>query len=85
MGRALYALLNWQWHRAFQLNLLGLILLPWLLCYLQYQLLCWGFDWKDKITKHLPKQVLYGILAIVILYGMMRNIDVFSWMAPIDI
>ena len=83
MSRAIYALMHFHWQQAFFLNPLGLILFPFLLCYIQYQLICWGFDKQDQITKRIPKGLLYGIIIIAIVYGVMRNMSDFAWMAPI--
>ena len=82
MSRALYALLQCHWYQAFCFNPLGLILFPFLLSYVEYQLICWGFDKQDQITRKLPKYILYGLIVIVVLYGIMRNMDHFLWMAP---
>lgn len=83
MGRAVNALFNGQLYQAFQYNVLGLFLLPFILFYLQYQLLCWGFQWEDHITKHISKHITYFLIGVTLVFGVMRNLDTFSWLAPI--
>lgn len=85
LTRAIVSLLQFDFYQAFRYNSFGIILLPFLLVYVQYQLICWGFQWKDKLTPHIPKAVTYGLLILVLLYGVLRNLDLFSYLAPTNI
>lgn len=83
--RCLIAIVDLDFYQAFRYNMLGFILLPFLLIYGIYKLWIWWFDKTDNFTKRIPNIVWYIMIIVLIIYGIMRNINQFSWMSPIDI
>lgn len=70
MTRAIKSLITFDFYQAIRYNVL-IIILPLLI----YSLL---FDKKNKI----PNWIWYLLLIIVILYGILRNIEIFNFLAP---
>ena len=73
--RAIISLLKLDFYQAFRYNSLVIILLPFLLIYNIY---IWIFNGKKK----LPQYVWIILLILVILYGILRNIHLFEFLAP---
>ena len=73
--RAIISLLKLDFYQAFRYNSLVIILLPLLLIYYLY---IWIFNGKNKI----PQYVWVILLIIIILYGILRNIPLFEFLAP---
>ena len=78
-GRACYALLHGQLYRAFRLNPLLVIVLPWLVL---YYLIC-GIQWvvkgRESLSKHIPEWIPLAVLVILLIYGVVRNIEVYPF------
>lgn len=74
--RAIISLLKLDFYQAFRYNSLVIILLPFLLMYFIYVNVFCG---KKKI----PQFVWVILLIMVILYGILRNMPRFSFLAPI--
>lgn len=75
MSRAIISISKLDFYQAFRYNPLIIILLPFLLIYYIYVNI---FNGKKK----LPQYVWVILLIIVILYGILRNIPVFRFLAP---
>jgi len=73
--RALLSLIELQFYQAFRYNMLAVILLPFGIVYFIYLFIL-------KRNKKIPNIILYFILIIVILFGILRNIPIFSYLAP---
>ena len=73
--RAIISLLKLDFYQAFRFNPLVIILLPFLLIYNIY---IWIFNGK----KILSQSVWIILLTVVILYGILRNIPIFKFLAP---
>lgn len=71
--RMFFAILKFDFYQAFRYNPLVFILL---ICFIIYKLI----NLKFKIK--LPKYTSYVLLVIVILYGILRNIDTFGFLKP---
>lgn len=82
MGRCIISLFHFQFYQAFRYNVIGFLLFPFILFYVQYQLFCWGFRKKDNLTNRIPKRLIQATLILLICYGVFRNITLFSWLAP---
>ena len=82
--RMLVSIIHLDFYSAFRYNMLVFILLPFLTPYLVYTYICYAFDKKDKITSKIPGWVWYVLLILTILFGILRNIPYFSFLAPID-
>lgn len=78
-GRACYMLLHGQIYQAFRYNPLLIIMLPWLIVYYAacgIQWLCYG---KERVSIHIPEQIPIVILVIFLIYGIVRNIEVYPF------
>lgn len=76
MTRASLALLEGDVHQSFRYNMLVFFLLP---LFLIYYIL-------EKKGKHKQSQMLMAtMLAMTVLFGVLRNVKPFNWMAPTDL
>ena len=76
--RAIISLFNLNFYQAFRYNALIVTLLPFAIVYCTYK-----YIFKGK--KKLPQWIWYVLLIIVILFGILRNIPLFSYLAPTQI
>ncbi|HET6209850.1 MAG TPA: DUF2752 domain-containing protein [Jatrophihabitans sp.] len=77
--RAGYALLHGQWSTALHDNLLVLALAPLLLG------AWWRQAGRDPSTDRaglLPRPVFGAVLVLAVLFGVLRNLPIGSWLAP---
>ena len=84
-GRACYSILHGKFYQAFRFNPLLCILLPWLALYIGISGVQWLLYGRETISRKIPVWVPYVLLAVVILYGILRNIDIypFTLLAPV--
>lgn len=82
MGRCIISIFQGQWEQAFRYNMFGFLLLPFLLFYLEEQLLCWGFEKKSHIMQNSSSHGLPIVLYLLIVYGILRNFPFCNWLAP---
>ena len=80
--RCIIAILNFKFYQAFRYNPLILILLPFLTLYIIYKIYIWLFNKEDKITSKLTGCPIYCLIIVLIVYGILRNTNLFSWLAP---
>lgn len=83
--RCIFSLLVGDFKQAFFYNMLVCIYIPFFLVYFLYKIYIYIFDKKDKIFTRIPKWFLYFLLFITILFGILRNIPFFSFLAPIKL
>lgn len=76
--RAIDSLIKLDFYQALRYNAITTILLPFSIVYCVYKYVIKG-------KKNIPNWVWYVILAFTLAYGVMRNIPVFSYLAPIQI
>ena len=76
--RAIISLIKLQPYQAFRYNMLTVSLLPFVSIYLLYKYMLKG---KKKI----PNIIWYFLLVIVVLFGVLRNIPFFAYLAPVDL
>ena len=79
--RMFFAILHLEFYQAFRYNPLVFILLVISIIYLIVKLILKRFNINLKI----PKFVWYILLAIVIIYGILRNIPLFSFLSPTEV
>ncbi len=86
-GRACYSILHGRLVQAFRYNPLLCILLPWIALYLGACGIQWLLTGKETISRRIPIEFTYVLLAVVILYGIVRNIEVypFTLLAPMQV
>ena len=71
-----------HFYKAFNYNRLVFILLPFIFLYLIYNIYLYVFNKEDKIIKKIPNIIWLVLIIIVLLFGVIRNIDSFSYLAP---
>ena len=83
-GRACYSILHGEFYQAFRYNPLLVIFLPWIGLYFGLCIVQWVLTGRENISQHIPVWIPYVVLAIVIVYGVLRNIDTypFTLLAP---
>jgi hypothetical protein len=73
MTRCILALLKLEFYQAFRFNMLPFVLLPFVSLY------GWAL-WQNHAAR--SKRWVTVMLVITLLYGVLRNIDVFAWLSP---
>jgi hypothetical protein len=78
LTRMLYSLITLNFYQAFRYNPLLFIMFPFALAlYINYLK-----NPKTSWYKKIPNYVWYIIIVVLIVYGIMRNIPMFSFLAP---
>ena len=85
MTRMIKSLIHLDFYQAFRYNPLCFILSPFLLVLGFYSIYCYLFEKENKIDKKIDNRILYILIFILIIFGIMRNIDIFSYLAPTKI
>jgi len=80
--RCILSILKLDFYAAFRYNPLVFILLPFIFVYVIYKIYTWLFNKKDKLTYKLEGYPVYILVIILIIYGILRNTSLFSWLAP---
>ncbi|MCI9074567.1 MAG: DUF2752 domain-containing protein [Dorea sp.] len=78
-GRACYALLHGQLYQAFRYNPVLIVLLPWLGLYYAACGLQWLIYGRERVSIHIPGWIPKAILLIFVLFGIVRNIEVYPF------
>lgn len=78
-GRACYMLLHGQLYQAFRYNPLLIIMLPWLIIYYAVCGIQWLIYGKERISIYIPERIPIVILAIFLIYGVIRNIEAYPF------
>ena len=82
MTRAVYSLLNLDIYQAIRYNVFAVILLPILIIYFCGGIYAWLFNTKNYIQKIIPTKFWVIFAILLILYGAIRNVPYFSYLAP---
>ncbi len=80
--RMLFSLLHFDLKAAFSYNPLLFILLPFFFFYYIYTNVIFIFNKENTLKKYMTKPVKVMLLVVVVLFGILRNIPVFSFLAP---
>lgn len=78
-GRALYAALHGQIREAFCWNPVMMILLPFLGLYVAARATDWVITGGNHIDRHISVKMLLAVLAVVLIYGILRNISAYPF------
>ena len=73
--RMLFAIIKLDFYQAFRYNPLVFILL---VIYIIYFILKYIF----KVNIKIPNKVYYGLIVVLIVYGIIRNLPMFSYLQP---
>lgn len=81
-SRALRAILHLQFYKALRYNAAFTLLFPFFTAYF----LAVGYSFvkyeEDRVSLRVPAKLLWGILAAVLAFGVLRNLPAFSFLAP---
>ena len=80
--RMIFAIMKLDFVEAFRYNQLVFILSPFLIFYIFYHIYLYIFLKKDKIFIKIPNYFYVILLIFVILWGIVRNIEMFSFFRP---
>lgn len=83
--RSLVALFHLNLYQSFRYNPLIFILYPFIFPYCIYKIYIYLFDKNDKVTNKIPKVIIKFLIILLIVYGVIRNFDIFSYLAPTKI
>jgi hypothetical protein len=81
-SRALRAILHLQFYKALRYNAAFTLLFPFIAAYflaVGYSFVRFG---EDRVSFRVPAKLLWGILAAVLAFGILRNLPAFSFLAP---
>lgn len=82
MTRMILSLLHMRFYQAFRYNMLGFAFMPFVLVYLIYSLILWIEHKENNLLNKIPNNVWYSLIVITVLFGVLRNISYFSFLAP---
>lgn len=80
--RCIFSILEGNIKKAFNYNRLVFIMLPFIIVYIIYKTYLYIFNKKDKIINKIPNTFWFLLLVIVISFGIIRNIEFFSYLQP---
>ena len=80
--RCLWSLIKGDFINAFKFNPLVFILLPFLLIYFIYNSYIYIWDKDNKLNKSISNYFYLIILIIVIIFGIVRNLEDFEFLRP---
>lgn len=81
-ARGIHALLHFDFYQALRFNPLSMLLLPFVLLYFAARAVDYVRTGQNHVDAHLNPKLLWGILAVALLFGILRNLPWFSWLAP---
>lgn len=81
--RAIFSLLNLNIKQAITNNLLIIIVIPFLIIYIINCAHIWINQKQKDPSTIFPKWLWYTLLALTLLFGIIRNIKYFYWLNPI--
>ena len=79
--RMILSILKGDLYQAFRYNPLVFILMPFIIFYFLEINISKIYN-KSSICKKIPDYVFYIIIVILVVYGILRNIDIFSYLRP---
>lgn len=80
--RMVLSILKLDFYQAFRYNPLCFIISPFIFIYAFYQFYIFIFMKKDNLTNKIPNIIYIILLVILIVFGIIRNIDTFSYLKP---
>lgn len=84
-SRALRSILHLDFYQAFRYNAIFTLGFPFLAVYF----LALGADYirfgKDRISQKIPMKLVWVLIAAALIYGILRNVPAFSFLAPVTV
>ena len=85
MTRAAFSLLKLDFYQAIRYNAFSIVILPLILLYIIGGVYAWLFNKPNFIDKKIPGVIWIIFIIALLLYGVLRNIPEFSYLAPTTI
>lgn len=82
MTRAVFSLMELDFYQAFRYNIFSIILLPILVVYGLCSGCGWIFNKNNPVENKIPTIFWIIIIVLLLIYGILRNIPMFSFLAP---
>ena len=82
MTRAVFSLLNLDFYQAFRYNIFSILLLPVLILYFFGAIYAWLFNKANFIARKIPQAFWIVMVILMLIYGVIRNFPMFSYLAP---
>ncbi len=82
MTRAVLSLLKLDFYQAFRYNAFSVILIPILFFYFYGEVYAYCFNEKNFIAQKIPMMFWVVIIVLMLIYGVLRNIPCFAFLAP---
>ena len=83
--RMLFSMIKLEFYQAFRYNPLVFIYFPFIMFYSIYRIVIYINNKKDNIITKIPKNIILTLVIITIVYGFLRNTDIFSYLKPTTI
>ena len=84
-SRALRSVLHFDFYQALRYNAIFTIALPFLIIYGGALSISFIRFRKDKISEKISMKIVWVLVAAAIIYGILRNIPAFSFLAPVTL
>ena len=84
-SRALRSILHLDFYQALRYNAIFTFALPLIAAYFCALFLSYIRFGKDKISEKIPMKIIWIFIAVALIYGILRNIPAFSFLAPITL
>ena len=84
-SRALRSVIHLDFYQALRYNAIFTFALPLIAVYFGALVLSYIRFGKDKISEKIPMKIVWVIVAVAVLYGILRNVPVFSFLAPVNL
>ena len=81
-SRALRSVLHFDFYQAFRYNAVFTLAVPLLVAYFSALAISYIRFGKDKISEKISMKIVWVLVAAAIIYGILRNIPAFSFLAP---
>ena len=85
MTRATVSLLHFDFYQAFRYNAFSVIAIPIVILYIIGGIYAWLFNKTNFMYNKIPAVVWIIFLVAMLLYGVLRNFEMFSYLAPMTI
>jgi len=81
-SRMTFYLYRLDFYRALRMNPFMFAVFPFTVVFVAYSMYCYVVDKPNKLQQKIPKGVYYALAVICVLFGILRNIPAFSFLAP---
>ncbi|MBR2042452.1 MAG: DUF2752 domain-containing protein [Oscillospiraceae bacterium] len=84
-SRALRSILHLEFYQAIRYNAVFTFALPFIAAYFSALIISFIRFGEDRISRKIPMAPIWIFIAAAVLYGVLRNIPVFDFLAPVSL